>query len=416
MSRKATAKAVVKEGESAPLGERPGFGEIIHPVSVEEFFAAYHDRRPLHVRGGAEKFARLMSWEILTGLLNMTAVWSASTLQLVLDRNVIPPAQYCRTARGRDGRDVLQPDAGRVMALLRSGASLVANDIDTLTPALAGFAAALEDALDAKVQANLYCSWKERQGFDSHFDTHEVFAVHVSGEKVWRLYETRIDNPIAHPRFKSFGQEWHDRSKGTVAEEVVMRPGDLLYIPRGQYHDALATSDGTVHVAFGATHVIGMDVLDLLANLAVEDAAFRRNMPRRTAGPEAVASWLADLGDRLARRARDPASVEAMRRHQAQFRYPRGGMALPVEPAGRRFRLAAPDLSVRQEKGRWILGGRKAAAPIPEGMEEPVRWIVGRSAFGEAELAEAFPALTRRARDELLSALLRMKVIAPSPD
>lgn len=404
-------KARTADGGAPTLGDRPTFDEIVSPLGADRFFAEHYDRKAAHIEGWAEKFANLMSWRTLTDLLNMTAIWSSASLQLVLDRDVLPPARYCRTARNRDGRDVLQPDAGKVMALLRSGASLVANDIDTLTPALAGFAGALEDALDAKVQGNLYCSWRERQAFDSHFDTHDVYAVHVAGEKLWRLYETRADRPIAHPRFKSFGQDWHDSSKGAVAQEVLMRPGDLLYIPRGQYHDALALSDGTIHLAFGVTQVIGIELLDLLANMAVEDPAFRGNMPRSSEGETAVAGWLADLSERLAAFARSRAAVEAMRAHQAQYRYPRGGFDLPVERDARHFRVTAPGLKVVRGDGGWVLAGKKGAAPIPPGMEGPVEWIVGRNGFSESELAGAFPGLAQTVREDLLRALVKMKVV-----
>ncbi len=398
--------------KSAVPPAAPGFADILHPVTPAEFFAEYYDRKLLHVPGGAEKFATVMSWPVLADLLNKTAIWSSTSLQLALDTAIVPPGQYCRAARSRDGKDILQPDAERVMDLLRRGASLVANDIDTLTPELAGFAGALETALHGKAQANLYCSWKQHQAFGSHFDTHDVYAVHVAGEKLWRIYETRADNPIAHPAFKSFGQEWHDRNRGAVAREIPMRPGDLLYIPRGLYHDALATSDATVHIAFGVTHVIGMDAFDMLSTLAVGDPAFRRNMPRPEDGPAAAAAWLADLGDRLATLCRESRAIEAMQRHQAGFRYPRGGISLPVQAAGRRFRLIASSLSVEPRNGAAVLAGPKGAVPIPGGLAEPVAWIVGRREFDEAEFAAAFPAMDGAAREKLLRELAGMKVIA----
>lgn len=393
--------------ESAPVS----FADVIHPVAESEFFEEFYDRKHLHVPGGEAKFSTVMSWDVLSDLLNMTAIWSSSSLQLVLDREVVPPRRYCHEAKNRDGGAVLQPDSERVMDLLRNGASLVANDIDTLTPELAGVASALENALNGKAQANLYCSWRERQAFASHFDTHDVYALHIAGEKVWRLYETRIDNPIAHPRFKTLGQEWHEQHKGAVAHEILMRPGDLLYIPRGLYHDALATSDGTIHIAFGVTYVTGMDALDMLWDMAVGEPAFRRNMPRSTEDSDTVAEWLADLGHRLADFTQDREAVQAIRRHQAQFRYARGGIRLPVAPSSKQFRLNARDLTVEQRDGKWRLSGGKGSVPIPEGMEEPVSWIVSRSAFSEAELRDAFPSLVDPARRELIDALRGMKVI-----
>ncbi|MEE8444052.1 MAG: sulfotransferase, partial [Alphaproteobacteria bacterium] len=360
------------------VGERPSFADLLHPVTPETFFAEYYDRKPLHIQGGEGKFANVMSWEILSRILNMTAVWSSSSLQLALDREVVPPRRYCRPGKNRDGLDILQPDAEKVMALLRDGASLVANDIDTLAPTLTGVAAALEVAVSGKAQANLYCSWKERQAFDSHFDTHDVYAVHVAGEKLWRLYATRADAPIAHPDFKSYGQDWHDKNKGEVAQEIVMRPGDLLYIPRGLYHDALATSDGTIHIAFGLTYVIGMDVLAMLSTLAVADPAFRANMPRPGDGGEAAAAWLKSLGGRLADYSAREEAIQAMGKFQGDFRNPRAGFALPVEAPGRHFAVRGRSLKVEQQNGAWVLSGTAGAAPVPPGLDRQVSWIVDR--------------------------------------
>ena len=88
-----------------------------------------------------------MSWEGLNSLLNMTAVWTPASLQLVLNGEIVPPGQYCRPSVDAEGNPQLRPDAEAVTTLLKQGASLVANDIDTLTPELAAVAGALEAAL-----------------------------------------------------------------------------------------------------------------------------------------------------------------------------------------------------------------------------------------------------------------------------
>ena len=261
-----------------------GFTDILEPIAAEEFFGTYHDRKPLHVPGRPDKFANLMSWQKLTQLLNMTAIWTSASLQMALDKEIIPPDRYCRPAIDRNNQHVMQPDPSRVLTLLREGASLIANDIDTLNPDLAATARAFEEQLGAKAQANLYCSRRQRQAFAVHFDTHDVYALHIEGEKVWRVYEGRLDNPIAHPRFKTLSQEYHEEAKGGVLMEVCLRPGDLLYIPRGQYHDALASSAGAVHVAFGVTAVIGIDYLNVLFDRAIADPLFRVNAPPIFAG------------------------------------------------------------------------------------------------------------------------------------
>jgi hypothetical protein len=193
-----------------------------------------------------------------------------------------------------------------------------------------------------------------------------------------------------------------------------MRPGDLLYIPRGLYHDAMATSDGTIHIAFGVTHVIGFDVLEMVKATVVDDVEFRRNMPRPEEGEAAVSAWLGALGDRLAALLHSPEATRGMVDFQSNFRYPRGGIKLPVHPAGRQFRLAAKGLSVVRQDGNWLLSGSRGSVPIPPGQESTVSWIVARPGFTEGQLAEAFPDREPGVFGKLLDDLTDMKVIAPN--
>ncbi len=415
-----TAEPARQPGEPASMteknmiiGNNPSFGDLLHPVTEQEFIADYYGKKALHIKGGARKFENVMSWEILQSILNQTVAWTSKSLNMVLDNDVVAEEAYCEPVTNRDGFDVLQPNANKVMALLRRGASLVTNDIDSLSPVMSGVSAAIENQLAGKVQANLYCSRKQRQAFGSHFDTHDVFAIHVAGEKLWNLYETRMDDPVAHPKFKSFGQDWHDKNRGPVAEQVPMLPGDLLYIPRGQYHDAMATSDGTIHVSFGVSHVIGLDVIEMLKATVVDDVEFRHNMPRPDQEEAAVAAWLGMLGDRLNAVLHSPEATKGMIDFQREYRYPRGGITLPVRPPGRQFRLVAKGLSVVRQDEKWLLSGKMGSVPIPPGQEEVVSWIVARPGFNEGQLAELYPDKAPDSFGELLDALAGMKVIAP---
>lgn len=387
--------------------------DILAPMTPETFFAEYYDRKPLHIPGAADKFAGLMDWDILTRLLNMTAIWSSKSLLLQADRQTLAPARYCTPAEDRSGNTVLQPDAGKVMELLRGGASLVANDIDTLTPELSRTAAAFEAAFDAKTQVNLYCSWKQRQAFNSHFDTHDVFALHVEGEKVWRVYSTRMPHPIRHDRHgnDSFDEAAHEKQRGPLLMEVPMTPGDVLYLPRGWYHDALASSGGTVHMAFGVTGLIGFDVIGALSDFAVEDEAFRLNLPRAEEGREALAARLADLGDRLRALSRDPKVIDAVAAYRAGYRTPRMGMALPVTIKDYSFALTGPNFKIEKRNGRALLVHPGGAAPIPPGGEPLLAWILKRKRFARAEYIEAHGAYATADLDRMLNDLVGMRVL-----
>ncbi|HUA57032.1 MAG TPA: cupin domain-containing protein [Candidatus Sulfotelmatobacter sp.] len=309
------------------------FADFLAPVTVERFRRDYLDQAPLHIQGAADKFAGVMSWDILNRLLDMTAIWSSQSLQLALDCQMIPPERYCQRGHDRAARDAWRPQPARVRALIRQGASVLLNDIDTLTPGLRGIADLLERAFGAKVQINLYCSWRERQAFPSHFDTHDVFAVHIAGAKRWTVYRGRADQPVDHPTWKALGQAHHQRAKGDVLMTVDLQPGDILYLPRGQYHDALATGDSSIHLAVGVNEPLGLDVVTLLFEAGATAAPlYRRRLPPahdRAALEGRLHALAADVRHRLA----DPGFRAALETFQAGYGYRRGGF--PSQPGFR---------------------------------------------------------------------------------
>jgi ribosomal protein L16 Arg81 hydroxylase len=395
------------------------FADLIAPVTEEDFFTTYHDRKFLHIRAeDPDKFADVMSWDILTNMLNMTSIWSPTSLGVFLDTKAIPAEQYCREAIDRNNQPSLQPDAEKVKSWLRRGASLVANDIDTLWPGTAAAADALENRFGGKSQSNLYCSWNQHQAFDTHFDTHEVFALHIGGEKAWRIYEGRLERPIASEAFKGLDQKYHDENRGAVAAELTLRPGDLLYIPRGQYHDALASSDAAMHLTFGLTHVIGFDVMNMLFELAMADPLFRSNIPLPEAGQAARRLWLNEMADRLHEIAKSDVMADNLEFLRDSFRYYRGGFDLPADGleknTSERFSVVVSSLEVVDNNGQFALRSAKGEVPIPPELADPITWIIARGDFSPTELAAQFPGLQEGVCDKLVDSLMSMKAIAPS--
>ena len=104
---------------------------------------------------------------------------------------------------------------------------------------------------------------ESHQAFGPHCDEHDVFAFHFEGEKVWNIYENIEKNPINHPIFKYEPEERIKRA-GKLIDQVTLKPGDLLYLPRGQYHDALASKNGAIHIAFGLTYFKSIDLMSSL--------------------------------------------------------------------------------------------------------------------------------------------------------
>lgn len=314
---------------SSPINEVMDIQSLLAPLTLASFLEDYYDKKPLHIQNTPSKAAQVMSWEALETLLGMTSIWSSKSLQLVKNHQVIPFQEYCIQALDRTNNQVWMPLPQKVNAILEGGATLVANDMDQLTPGMKACAAALEETFLGKVQANLYCSSEKIPGFASHFDTHDVFALHVAGHKTWRIYEGRAEEPIAHPKFKNFGQAHHEAAKGKILMEITLKPGDLLYIPRGQYHDALADSKGTLHVSFGLTPMIGLDVISQIFGAALEDPLFRKRLPH--GNTPAFDDHLKALSKNLSGILQSGEFATVLKHFQKNYRYPRDAVYLTAQ-------------------------------------------------------------------------------------
>lgn len=297
--------------------------DLLAPVSVAEFYAEYWGRKALHIPGTPEKLATIMSWDILTWLLNQTALWSPNTLKLMMDAEPVPPRDYCRTGPTREGPSGYVVDLAQVRSWLRRGASLVLNRIDTLTPALRQMAAGLSHETCGPIQSNLYCSWRAHQAFPLHFDTHDVFALHVAGEKTWRMYQRYIEAPVRHPRFTDLDLSFHKQHRGALSQTVVLRPGDVLYVPRGLYHEAMATSVGTIHLSTAIVPMNGLDLITALFERALLEPLFRHSLPNpETRGDKLFEDHL----DALVRRVGELFAEPSFRKKAREMMLTHGGV------------------------------------------------------------------------------------------
>ncbi len=240
----------------------------------------------------------------------------------------------------------------------------------------------------------------------------------VEGEKTWNIWEGRAEWPIPHPAFRGQKQDHHDRAKGALREQVHLKKGDILYLPRGWYHDALAEAPNSVHVAYGVHAPLGMDVLNVLAERALYDAEFRKPLPRQdgsAAAAEALVARAALLGDRLAALARDPKVAEVLTGFVRDYRFQRGGYDLLAARGGAADAPAAPAFRVVAE-ARPVRRGNEFGLRTPSGIVamtlaevEAAAWIMARPAITEAELRGAHPACDAAA---LIARLTQAGVLA----
>jgi len=388
------------------------FDDLMAPLGAETFRRDYLGQRPVHIEGGADKFVSLMNWSILERLLAVNTLWDTTRLDLVLDKELVAKAAYAGSQPAITGLPMADPL--KVKRYVQQGATMVLNDIDQLTPELTAFAKTMEDALGGKVQGNLYQSSRRRQGFKVHYDTHDVFAVHCEGEKVWPVFEGRAEDPIAHNMFKGVPQEAHEEAKGKLWKEVRLKPGDLLYLPRGQYHYALADDGGCIHIAMGVTYPIGIDLVGYLYERLIADPLCRRNLPQGDGA--ALDGHLAALGERISSIMTEPATRRDIEAFIKGYRYVREpyDMAMLLEPAAVTYTVKANGVKLIEQQGRHglVKEGSRQAVAVPKEVAAMVAWVLKREAFERGELDQAFAAADKPALDRFIQDMERMALIA----
>ena len=167
--------------------------------------------------------------------------------RMVREGTPLDPSTYTGTVRigGRPLERVARPD--RVLAEFDRGATIVLQALHRQSGPVARFCRDLELALTHPVQANAYVTPPTSKGFAVHHDTHDVFVVQTHGRKAWRVYGPLVD--LAGP-----DQPWSDAlgAPGPPVLQGELRPGDVLYIPRGFPHDAEARREVSIHVTVGS--------------------------------------------------------------------------------------------------------------------------------------------------------------------
>jgi hypothetical protein len=201
--------------------------------------------------------------------------------------------------------------------------------------------------------------------------------------------------------------------------DVHMEPGDILYLPRGQYHDALADEGGAVHIAFGVTYPIGVDVMSMLFEKVIAEDVFRANLPRVDADPDHASSErLEQLADRIGAILKDPKTKAEIAAFQKSYCYPRydynlpGLLEAPVDPA---FRVHGKDIRLIEQDGRYglVKAGTRNAIEVPSEVSDLVDWVLKRQQFSRKELAHAFPARPVPELDKLINDLRTMRLAEP---
>ena len=264
---------------------------LIDPISADEFFGSYFESQRLLVRRNRPNyFDELLTYDDVDRILT-TQQSKRGDVSVKNSQKTISASEYFY------GDNSVKTD--QIYRLHENGATIILNHLHKRHQPLAELTAALELEFSAGFQTNIYITPPGNQGFNPHFDTHDVFVLQLAGSKRWQLYGTPIELTLT-------GHDDHARQHepGPVSEEFDLRAGDTLYIPRGLVHEAISTDETSMHITVGVMSWTWFDfLLEAVESLAASDKQVRAALPRSFArddcDQESFRKTFADLAGRL---------------------------------------------------------------------------------------------------------------------
>ncbi|MEA5360463.1 cupin domain-containing protein [Amycolatopsis sp., V23-08] len=370
----------------------PGLADLVAPLEAGQFHSDVLGRAPRRFTGRPGRFASLLRWTDLDRVLRQHRL-DFPRLRLALDGEVVPAHSYTEMVQTRRTGLVPRVLSAPFAERLRAGATLVLDSVNELVEPVGDLAARLEHDLRERVQVNLYAGWGTTHGFDVHWDDHDAFIIQIAGRKRWRLHGITRPAPLQRD------VELPPRPEGEPLEDFLLEDGDVLYVPRGHWHDVSAVGEESLHLTIGFNPATGVDLVAWLADQVRADELFREDLPR-FAGPGDRTKRAAQLRQQIAELMTDDLVDRFLSDRDAQApAHPRIGLPWSATagllPPGDDFavRLLAPRAALEDGEGTVALvaaGKRLVFAAIARPV---LAALLDGSPHDVRVLAEAAPSL-----------------------
>ncbi len=189
------------------------------------------------------------------------------------------------------------PDLPAVHHAVEQGKTLLINSMQNRWPAIATMCRNLEGFFGCPIHTYLLLTPPGAQGLAAHYDAYEIFVLQIDGTKQWRFYGVARELPLANDQ----AEVPRDRL-GPPTKELLLQPGDLLYMPRGHVHEAFTSDRPSLHLTVGLRVYRWQDLLlQALAGAAGADVRFRESLPVGLLSTGAVTPALNDKFQELLR-------------------------------------------------------------------------------------------------------------------
>jgi hypothetical protein len=211
--------------------------------------------RPAALTQDLQGFVHLSDIDSMLGLPGLPA----SYVRLSKSGRNVPVESYRKpTDNAGVGAEVV--DIARVAHHFVSGATIVVSNLEHFIPGMRSLSESFRSIFSGATECVFFATPAGRDGLMPHCDPVDVFVVQVDGRKSWQVWQPPADRSHVARTYKL-------AALGKPALEVMLEPGDVLYLPVGAPHAAKALEEASVHHTITVEPVTWRNLLQL----AVDD-------------------------------------------------------------------------------------------------------------------------------------------------
>ncbi len=211
-------------------------------LSTGDFRGRYFEREPWLLRAAMNE--RPVDWAGLDELLYRIEP-TPGGLQL-FSRGPVPTEAYTHELLELGQRRRRLNKIG-FYSHMRSGATLVINRLETHFGFARRMCVEVGRFAGAPASGNAYLSFCGDGTFGRHWDTHDVFAIQLIGRKRWQVFAPTLPLPLSHQTSERSDQP----CPVTPVLDCTLEAGDVLYVPRGWWHQVIPLQEGSFHFSVG---------------------------------------------------------------------------------------------------------------------------------------------------------------------
>lgn len=282
---------------------KTGLSALIHPLDISAFLKAYKNNEPFVVHHTDDHIKPLMTLPFLASLETLLKSWPSNIQAHLPDV--------------RDEASSIDTNTKDAQKLFDNGMGLLFNEAHKISPLLQDWLEQIRKDLglsELTYSRCLFYATPEGKGTAPHFDQNINFVLQIHGEKTWYMAPNKhLENPLtrhtmslpADPEMQGYLRKPLPTEMPADAQEIVLKPGSLLFVPRGYWHSTAAQEDAlSLNFTFTAPTWIDLFSAALRSRLALspewrETADGVSDKNRRAAAEKRFNELLLELVDDL---------------------------------------------------------------------------------------------------------------------